>query len=1417
MCLLLALLPFAELLAQSDTQKTGDIDDFNVRFEAFELPGGTLGNSVNCIIQDSLGFLWFASHGGLHRYDGGHFTTYIHDPNNPQSLSYSYIEWLCLAADSALWVGTYGGGLNYFDPASGNAIRYRYDPANPHSLSNDFVTMIAVSQDGMVWVGTNDGLNRLDPVTGKFKRFKHDPEDSTSLSYDLVRAVYVDRKGTLWVGTGSPWSTGQGGLNRYDPVTESFTRYLHDPKNKHSLSDHRVRAILEDSHGNFWVGAVGNALHLMDREKGTFRLLGKNSLGMTFAPVQKRAPIRSVLQHLSFVFEDQSQRIWIGSVLGGLNLYDPEKQQILHFEHDDADPFSPSSNYIWNMYQTSDGAFWLATGSGGQKANKLILENKLFNLIDINSLSTNGFPGFITDLETIGEDTLIIGTERKGLIFYCLSTGDWRQFPELGAVYRMARDEKGIIWILRPRQDNAMNTVQLIRFDPKSESIAEFRQEGLKAHSSFRDIGFYYHDLISDGLGKLWMPFSGGGLISFNMETGNFVQFFHDPKNPNTLSNDAVLNIFRGRDGKLWIGGGVFTYSKENSCFIESYDPSSGAFHHYELPEEFRHSAIFSIAQGLKGEIWFSIVDYGLGRLDPSNGSVSFFNHSNGNFPTHNNAYDLQIDKDGKIWCLAYNKIMSFEPESGAYMTYDPAKKNERIEYQFISTQSSGGTFFWATTNGVYSLDPAKLSKIEKSTPPKVLFTDFLLYNKRQKPGDKSPLHSPLWSTDNIRISHRDQFFTFHFACLDYRNPDANRYEYRLDPYDPFWRQPNGSPSATYINVPPGRYTFRLRAANSEGILGEEKSLQIVISPPWWARWWAYFLYIIVGAGLLYGLFRFRLNRELIRAEAHQLKELDAAKTKLYTNISHEFRTPLTIISGMAKQIQEEPEKWFREGLEMIRNNSNKVLYLVNQMLGLQKMEAGQMPLNYEQGDILPYLRYLTHSFEAYAAAQQVSLHFLSTREEITMDYDPEKLMTILSNLLSNAIRFTPAGGNIYVQSDVVQSPPELAGKPSEALLLRVKDTGIGIPADKLPHIFDRFYQVTPSFSGRWTGSSSSPLGGGREGAGIGLAIIKELVNLLEGKISVKSQEGRGTEFSMWLPITREAPASVPATDEEVAQRAGEFLPPPEVSAIPAVEAAEPEKERPLALLIDDQEDVLNYLKVLLAGSYRIDTALNGEEGLSKAIRLVPDIIVSDVMMPKMDGIELCAALRVDERTSHIPIILLTAKADVASRIEGLEQGADAYLAKPFDKEELLVRLRKLLELRDALKKSYLAAAGIGVEKGLLPEGRELSGREDAFVGKVRQAILDHIDDFGLNVQSLCMELHLSPSQLQRKLNALTGLSPVKFIRQLRLNRARELLQDPSRSIISIAFDAGFNDPDYFSRVFHQEFGKTPTEYRKGF
>jgi len=517
-------------------------------------------------------------------------------------------------------------------------------------------------------------------------------------------------------------------------------------------------------------------------------------------------------------------------------------------------------------------------------------------------------------------------------------------------------------------------------------------------------------------------------------------------------------------------------------------------------------------------------------------------------------------------------------------------------------------------------------------------------------------------------------------------------------------------------------------------------------------------------------------------AETERLKELDEVKNRLYVNITHEFRTPLTIILGVAKQLKTQVQEKVADQVEMIRRNGHLLLQLINQMLDLSKLEVGKLELNYVRQDIIFFLKYLSESFHSAAEDRAVQLHFLSNLDELVMDYDPKYLQQIVFNLLSNALKFSPEGGHIYIQISQVES---------EELEIKVKDTGIGLRAEDLDRIFDRFYQSDTSNTRRG------------EGTGIGLALVKELMKLMGGDIKVKSKAGKGTEFTLLLPIRNQADASFQGAEE--------------IQTVLPVQKEIPKNiysnviEAPKILIIEDSRDVSQYIANCLSSHFHLEFAQDGQEGTQKAMDQIPDVIISDVMMPLKDGFELCEELKEDRRTSHIPIILLTARADQKSKLEGLQHGADVYLTKPFDEEELLVHINNLLLQQNRLKKHYLHTIDFAPAAGL----PELLPQESSFVQQVKSTITRYLSDSNFTVHQLSREVALSPSQLHRKLTALTGYSASKMIRQIRLDKAKALLQDLSRTISEVAYECGFNDPDYFSKVFKTEFGMIPTEYRK--
>ncbi|HMR83342.1 MAG TPA: hybrid sensor histidine kinase/response regulator transcription factor, partial [Niabella sp.] len=663
----------------------------------------------------------------------------------------------------------------------------------------------------------------------------------------------------------------------------------------------------------------------------------------------------------------------------------------------------------------------------------------------------------------------------------------------------------------------------------------------------------------------------------------------------------------------------------------------------------------------------------------------------------------------------------------------------------------------------------------------------------------------------SITLNYRQDVLTLEFSSLDFTAPQQNKYRYRLAGIDKDWIESGTRRTATYLHLPSGTYTFEVQGSNSQGIWSDHiATLKIKVLPPWWRTGWAYIIYALLITLAIRTYMRFKINKAKLRAqlgyeklEAQRVKELNNIKTQLYTNITHEFRTPLTIIMGMAQQVIEKPDEQFGIRMNMIVRNGRSLLNLVNQLLDLSKLENGKMYLQLSQGNIIRFLRYIVESFHSLAESQQKQLHFLTDINTLYMEYDGGKLQQIVSNLLSNAIKFTPEKGNIYIS---VTENILLGAEDQPVLIIKVKDTGIGIPQDQLQYVFDRFYRLDNSHTRK------------TEGAGIGLALVKELVKLMNGEIAVKSPPPgafKGSEFTVSFPLRKISPV-----EENISEDFRErFVSLETVQTGRTVAETADNINAPLILLVEDNADVVAYTASCLAG-YRLAVGKDGREGLDIAIDMIPDLIITDVMMPFMDGFELVGKLRGDEKTSHIPVIMLTAKADAGSKIEGLQQGADAYLEKPFNREELLVRVKKMLEAREMLQQYYLKKAGISEE--MLPETIIVPGQaagypiEDGFVKRVREAVEQHLTDINFTVEKLCRLVFMSHSQLHRKLDALTGCSPNKFIRMIRLKKAKELLQDPANSIASVALDCGYNDPGYFARVFKQEYSVTPQEWRSG-
>lgn len=980
----------------------------------------------------------------------------------------------------------------------------------------------------------------------------------------------------------------------------------------------------------------------------------------------------------------------------------------------------------------------------------------------------------------------------------------FRKIPGVTEIDNFLITRSGDYWI-------KSDTRGFYKYNPASGALV--------LHPEIRDVNNIgsKQPLMEDSKGNIWFPGLGGEITQLNTISGRLDSFTvnTDPARP--IQPKAFCTaLYEDKQGTCWVGtpeGFAKVVFRNNEAMLPQvkwyYNNSTN-----RNSLNYNHVSCFldDPAEPAK-YIWICTKGGGLNRMNKTTGDFLHLTSKDG-LPD-DVVYGILADDAGNLWgstnrgifCLLANKDSAhwvFRNFTRAYGLQDDEFNTGAY------AKLPNGNLAFGGVNGVNIFNPKEI--LAAGFIPNVFITNIMVNNLPVLPGDKTGvLKSNIEETKTITLDHLQDILTLEFSSLDFTASNQNRYRYQLEGTDKGWVEAGSRRTATFLHLPPGNYTFRVQGSNSQGIWsGKIAELHIIVLPPWWRTWWAYVCYALLLAFVIRTYFKFSVNRAKLKSqlnfeqrEAKRIKEIDTLKTQLYTNITHEFRTPLTVILGMAQQVINNPKEHFDNGMNMIIRNGESLLKLVNEMLDLSKLETGKMSLQLVQGDIINFLRYIVESFNSLAESQQKQLHFLSEMDSMIIAYDAEKMRQIIANLLSNALKFTPERGNIYISITEEKTTDEQQSR----LIIKVKDTGIGIPEDQLQNIFDRFYQLDNSHTRKM------------EGTGIGLSLTKELVKLMQGEIVVKSPPvgaNKGTEFTVSLPVKKitsgDVNLDVIGSNEIQQQKVNDII--EQKSDL----LTETSSGKSLILLVEDNADVVAYTASCLP-EYRLAVGKDGREGFEIATEIIPDLIITDIMMPYVDGFEMCRKLRKDERTSHIPVVMLTAKADVESRIEGLEQGADAYLEKPFHKEELIVRIKKLLELRKNLQQFYSRRAGLvqnetEVIENPIETSVPVNKTEDEFVKRVRLAVEEHIEDVNFTVEQLCKYVFMSHSQLHRKLDALTGCSPNKFIRITRMNKAKQLLKVHENSIASVALDCGYNDPGYFSRVFKQEYGVTPQEWR---
>jgi signal transduction histidine kinase/ligand-binding sensor domain-containing protein/DNA-binding response OmpR family regulator len=1340
-------------------------------FERFSTKDGLPNNTIQDIVQDADGYIWLATEDGIMRYDGYKMLTYSNISGDSTSLSQNRVEKLFVDFKGDLWIGS-KSDLDRYNPACNCFFRYSSNMSAPANQQAGQINAFVEDLDKNLWIGTQQGgLFRYNRENDQFIRVLNDPNAPDNLLEDEVRVLLADRNHQLWIGTGEPFDAtiSGGGLVRMDIKTGSTRRFLHDPANPNSLIDNRISALMEDKEGKIWVGSCQSGLHYYEptREEFIRMMPDAANANQLYAP-QGEMGLWTSCPHVRFIHQDQNGEFWIGTYNGGVNNYDPISKKLRNYKHDASDPNSISSNQVWSFLHDRQDRLWIGNVPGGlHKIDPSLHKFKVYthDPEDKTSLSLDHVMGVY---EAPGEPGKIwLGTFGGGLNSLDMETGRFQSFRHnpndrhsisSDIVWTTYEDQNGTFWIGTEAGLDTLN-----------RQTGEFTPYKILESNTFSTIPYPVIRMHEDREGSLWLGTWSGGIIRLSRDKKTVKRYSFSNSSQQSFYN-SVFALHEDINGTIWVGvfqGGLFQYDARSDSF---------------LPHLEKYGAT-SILEDSTGTFWIGTTSSGLLHYNANVGILEQFTTEDG-LPS-NTINGILADENGVFWLSTGNGIAKFEPTTRRSTNYSISDGLSFTSFNHTSAfKSIDGQLFFGGDGGLVSFYPNQIKG--NPYPPDVVLSGlqiagqaFNLQNYKNNPYSL------------IKLSHKQNDLTFDYVGLHFTDPSKNVYKYRMKPYDSDWIDVGTQRTARYTNLDPGHYTFQVIARSSDGLWNEEgASLQFYIRPPWWTRWWAYGLFTAFLLGITYWLYRIQLSRKLALAESKRLKEIDQLKSSLYTNITHEFRTPLTVILGMTDTLRSKAEdqhwKDAAQALEMIQRNGKGLLQLINEMLDLAKLEGGHLELELLQSDVIPFIRYLSESFQSIANEKLINLKVNAEIEQLIMDFDAAKLATIVSNLLSNAIKFTPESGIIMVHLNKIS----LAGQ--DHFSLKIKDNGIGLHEEEALHVFDRFYQADHS-STRQT-----------EGTGIGLALTKELVELMQGTIAVKSEAGLGSEFTVHIPVTTQAPKV--STDQESLA----IVEPPIPNEETVITGKNPALDLPLVLIIEDNRDVANYLKIALEHKYQCLHAPNGETGLAMAYEEIPDIIICDVMMPGMDGYEVCATLKADVRSDHIPIIMLTAKVEVEDRLTGLSKGADAYLAKPFEKAELMIRLDKLLEIRQRLQQKYSLCFFSGEHQNL-PQKDTI----ESFLVKAEKAILEHLEEEDFSVDQLADAICLSRSQVHRKIKALTGHSTSIYIRLIRLQKAKELLTSEDINIAEVAYRVGFKSPVYFSQIFKQTFGKSPTESRK--
>ncbi|MEO1570442.1 MAG: two-component regulator propeller domain-containing protein [Bacteroidota bacterium] len=1394
-------------------------------FRHLTIDDGLSQNVVAALLQDRHGFVWVGTKDGLNRFDGHALVVHRHDPFDPATLSSSHVTALLEGDDGHLWVGTRDGGLNRLSQITGEMVRYTHSPAGP-------IAALVDDGNGRLWGATlGGGLFHLRQEDGHdpdavFERVVNEQAGVDSLRINFVKALLRDDRGTMWAGSSA-------GLHRYDAATERFDL----------LTELPVSALAQARDGTVWVGQrVGLRAQLVRVDGGVDPATGRLRVTAFDYP---DLPMNPGWEQIDDIAEGPAGHLWLATPVG-LGRFDPETGSFTFYHADPTDATSVSAGSLTKLLWDRTGVLWV--GSSGYGLSRFDARRARFSRIAEQREGT--VRALDQSIRSVFEDqngTVWIGTNNLSdpaaprIVVWSDASAQVREVVGYGQVWALTGDPAGALWLGTEEG--------LVRLDPTTGRFRHYVDANGRhswrpeASADLAGIeGNRVFDVHRSRSGHLWIV-TARYLARLDdedgdrEEAGRFTTYVHTPQRDFSV-NPLFPSLHEDVQGRFWLG---------TETGLVRLDPSTGALRRYRTvpsdPTSLSSERIRWITPDPRTPeqvLWIGTDGGGLNRLDLATETFAHITTRDG-LP-NNVVYAVLPDEAGRLWLSTNRGLARYDPEAGSVRTFDVHDGLQSNEFNAgAAFRADDGQLFFGGIHGINAFDPEQVT--DNPHVPPVVLTELRVGGQPIALGDSTGvLRRALLATDELRLSHRQNAFAFTFAALDYSAPEKNRYAYRLDGFDDGWVQAGTARTATYTNVPPGRYTFRVRGTNNDGVWNEAgTALGVVVVPPWWRTWWAYFLYGLAVAGtvamvLLYRRERIELRHrsEMERLEAEQLRELDRARSRFFANVSHEFRTPLTLTLGPLDDVRAGhygtvPDAMDTQ-LSLARTNAGRVLTLINEILDVSRLEAGQVPLHAQAVNLGAFVSGLAAMIAPLAERRRLTLAVEVPAEPLVVYADPALLEKVAMNLLSNALKFTPEEGHVWVEVTADDTAAAVA----------VRDDGLGIAPEALARVFDRFYRA----------SEAEPAVGTGLGTGIGLALAKELANLHRGTLTAESTVGQGSTFTLTLrlghahlpegSVDLDAPlvgwdAETPAETPVVSMGDGTSTGGTNTLATVDEISGDGADGRKTVLVVEDHPEVRAFIRRHLergTPSYRVLEAATGDAGLDKARRLLPDLVLSDVMMPgALDGVALCRALKADPETDFLPVVLLTARATPEDRIGGLEEQADDYLTKPFDPAELRARIANLIAGRQRLRERFLqegmarvlgeqsdaafdaATLSPPLPPALQPSTPEVTSADEALLDAVRQTVEARLADEDFGVSDLAEAVGLSRSQLYRRMHALTGHSTSDVIRSIRLERGAQLLAAGVGTVSEIAYAVGFKTVSHFSNAFTAHHGCRPSAY----